>query len=138
MDNAELETRIIDLEKRVAKLESLVSTSTKSKQTTPSDIEDKLVEVIDDIGTQDLIIISLRVNGPQTKEMIRKILDDWGKAYGSWFNGGNFKARLIDKGIVKVDSAIDSGESVYALTKKGEKAADEKIADIRTMEKDKR
>lgn len=133
-----MERRVRDLEDRVAKLEALASNSAKSKQNTLSDIEDKLVEVIDDIGTQDLIIISLRVNGPQTREQIRKKLDDWGKAYGSWFSGGNFNARLIDKGVVKVDSTIDSGESVYALTKKGEKLADDRIAEIKISQTDKR
>lgn len=134
MDNAELERRIRDLEERVSKLESDDKSSTKSTQAISSDFEEKLVEVIDDIGTQDLIIISLRLKGPQTKEMIRKTLDDWGKTYGSWFNGGNFNARLIDKGVVKVDSTIDSGESVYALTKKGEKAADKIMEEIKKMD----
>jgi hypothetical protein len=76
------------------------------------------------MGTQDLIMIALRQKPKQTKAQIREALNDWGKAYGSWFEGGNFSGRLVNKGLVKKDGATGAGEDVFSLTKKGEMEAD--------------
>jgi hypothetical protein len=134
LDNAELEKRISELEARVSKLEGLAATS--PGQTTHNDVEDALIDMIDDIGIQNLIILSLRLKGPATREQIRQTLDNWGKAYGSWFRGGNFNARLVDKGIVKLNSTTDNGGEIYALTKKGERVADQLTAEITSKTKD--
>lgn len=119
--DGDLEKIVSDLQKRVASLEQAVF----SKGHKPArGIEQKIVEKIDDLGTQDLIIIALLQKPKQTKAQIRQALGDWGKAYGSWFDGGNFSGRLVNKGLVKKDGATDAGEELFSLTKKGEMEAD--------------
>ncbi|HVX02148.1 MAG TPA: hypothetical protein VHA09_03260 [Nitrososphaera sp.] len=83
-------------------------------------LEQRIVEKVDDIGTQDLVLVALMQKPKQSKAQIRQMLDDWGKAYGSWFDGGNFSGRLVKAGLVKKDGSSDTGEDLFSLTKKGE------------------
>jgi hypothetical protein len=119
---SDLEKIVSDLQKRVAALEQAVFSS--GHKPPARGIELKIVEKVDDMGTQDLIMIALRQKPKQTKAQIREALNDWGKAYGSWFEGGNFSGRLVNKGLVKKDGATGAGEDVFSLTKKGEMEAD--------------
>lgn len=76
-----------------------------------------------------MIIISLKLNGKQSKEQIKNTLQDWGKVYGNWFEGGNFNGRLVKKNIVKKEEARDEkNEDLFSLTKRGEMMAEELIA----------
>jgi hypothetical protein len=95
---------------------------------TPSDLEQRIVEKVDNTGTQDLILIALLQKAKQSKAEIRQVLNDWGKAYGSWFDGGNFSGRLIKSGLVKKDGSNDVGEDLFSLTKKGEMEANDLIS----------
>ncbi len=113
---------VSDLQKRVASLEQAVFSAGRKPSATG--IEQKIVEKVDDLGTQDLIMIALRQKPKQTKAQIKQVLGDWGKAYGSWFEGGNFSGRLVSKGLVKKDGSTDAGEDLFSLTKKGEMEAD--------------
>ena len=125
----EIETRIEMIEDRLAKLESsLIGASTGGAA--PKGLEAILIKNAESIKTQDMIIISLRRNGTQTKEGIKKTLQDWGKVYGTWFDGGNFNGRLVKKNIVKNEGSNDDNEEYYSLTKRGEFIADELIQKV--------
>ena len=119
---SDLEKRIEEIEKRLSKLEALVSGRPAAA---PAGIEAALAEKVDEINTQDLIVVSLRLNKKQTKAEIKNTLQDWGKAFGNWFEGGNFNGRLVKKGIVKKEG------DAYALTRKGELLADELISGLK-------
>ena len=125
----EIEARIKMIEDRLAKLESsLIGASTGGA--VPQGLEVLLIKNAGSIKTQDMIIISLRRNGRQTKEGIKKTLQDWGKVYGTWFDGGNFNGRLVKKNIVKKEGSNDDNEEYYSLTKRGEFIADELIQKV--------
>lgn len=125
----EIEARIKIIEDRLAKLESsLIGASTGGA--VPQGLEAILIKKANSIKTQDMIIISLRRNGTQTKEGIKKTLQDWGKVYGTWFDGGNFNGRLVKKNIVKNEGSNDDNEEYYSLTKRGEFIADELIQKV--------
>lgn len=126
-ETMDLESAIRDLQKRVASLEQALY---KSPQTTTRGLEQRIVEKVDKIGTQDLIVVALRLNSKQTKEQIKNVLSDWGKAYGNWFEGGNFSGRLVKKGLVKKDGPTDAGDDIFLLTKKGEIEADNLITNL--------
>ncbi len=96
----ELESRISDIERRLSKLEAALI-GTHSVTPRSNDLEAKLVENAEKLKTQEMIIISLKIHGKQTKEQIKATLQDWGKVYGNWFEGGNFNGRLVKKYIVK-------------------------------------
>ena len=125
----DLENTIRDLQKRVASLEQVVY---KTPIPSTRGLEQRLAEKVDDMGTQELILIALRLKEKQSKEEIKSILSDWGKAYGSWFEGGNFSGRLIKKGLVKKDGQNDSGEDLFSLTKKGEVEAENLISNLQS------
>ena len=134
-DISKLENRIVDLERRLSKLEAAVAEGVGQQQflptTRPNNLEVKLVENSDKMNTQELIIISLKLNGRQTKEEIKKTLQDWGKVYGNWFDGGNFNGRLVKKNIVRrEDDKGPNNEDLFSLTKRGEMLADELIAKV--------
>jgi hypothetical protein len=126
---SDLEKTIRDLQKRVASLEQAMH---KSSTTSTHGLEKRLVEKVDEMGTQELIMIALRLKEKQSKEEIRAVLSDWGKAYGSWFEGGNFSGRLIKKGFVKKDGQSSSGEDLFSLTKKGEIDTDNLISNLQS------
>ena len=123
----ELESRIRDIESRLSKLEAALL-GTQSVTPRSSDLEAKLVENAEKLNTQEMIIISLKLHGKQTKEQIKTTLRDWGKVYGNWFEGGNFNGRLVKKNIVKKEDKNEKNEDSFSLTKRGEMLADELIA----------
>ena len=118
---SDLEKTVQDLEKRVLRLEQAVY---GKKERAATNFEQALVGKIDEIGTQDLILLALLQKPKQTKAEVRAALADWGKAFGSWFEGGNFSGRLVKSGLVKKDSENEKGEDIFTLTKKGEMEAD--------------
>ncbi len=117
---SDLEKTVADLEKRLARLEQAVYG--KKEAGLAKGFERQLVEKIEETGTQDLILLALQIKPKQTKAQIKAVLADWGKAFGSWFEGGNFSGRLVKSGLVKNDGESD-GEDVFSLTKKGEMEA---------------
>jgi methionine salvage enolase-phosphatase E1 len=130
LDAAALESRMGDIERRLSKLEEILQEERQSQTTISKELEQRLVENADKMNTQEMIIISLRVNGKQTKEEIKKMLQDWGKVYGNWFDGGNFNGRLVRKNIVKKEGKNDKNEDLFSLTKRGEMLADELIIKV--------
>ncbi|MGI0020288.1 MAG: hypothetical protein ACREAY_07435 [Nitrososphaera sp.] len=118
---SDLEKTVQDLEKRLLRLEQAFY---GKKEKAATGFEQALVGKIDEIGTQDLILLALLQRPKQTKAEIRAVLADWGKAFGTWFDGGNFSGRLVKSGLVKKDGENDKGEDVFALSKKGEMEAD--------------
>jgi hypothetical protein len=123
----ELESRISDIERRLSKLEAALI-GTQSVTPRYNDLEAKLVENAEKLKTQEMIIISLKIHGKQTKEQIKATLQDWGKVYGNWFEGGNFNGRLVKKNIVKKEDKNEKNEESFSLTKRGDMLADELIA----------
>lgn len=133
MDTVELERRIGDIERRLAKLEAPLPK--ESHHTASSnELERKLVENAAKMNTQEMIVISLRLNGKQTKEQIKDMLQDWGKVYGTWFDGGNFNGRLVRKNIVKKEGKNEENEELFSLTKRGELLADELITKVKVAQ----
>ena len=130
MDAAALESRIGDIERRLSKLEEILQGERQSITTISNELEQRLVENADKMNTQEMIIISLRVNGKQTKEEVKKMLQDWGKVYGNWFDGGNFNGRLVRKNIVRKEGKNEMNEDLFSLTKRGEMLADELITKV--------
>ena len=130
MDAAALESRIGDIDRRLSKLEEILLGERQSRTTISNELEQRLVENADKMNTQEMIIISLRVNGKRTKEEVKKMLQDWGKVYGNWFDGGNFNGRLVRKNIVKKEGKNDKNEDLFSLTKRGEMLADELIMKV--------
>ena len=130
MDGAALESRIGDIERRLSKLEEILQGERQSQITISNELEQRLVENADKMNTQEMIIISLRVNGKQTKEEVKRMLQDWGKVYGNWFDGGNFNGRLVRKNIVKKEGKNEMNEDLFSLTKRGEMLADELITKV--------
>lgn len=124
----EIEARIRSIEERLAKLEAEATASPAASRL--QGLESRLVEKSAATRTQDMIIISLKLNGKQTKEEIRKALQEWGKVYGNWFDGGNFNGRLVKKNIVKRDAKNEGSEDTFSLTKRGEFLATELIQKV--------
>jgi hypothetical protein len=119
MLDSEFEKRLADLEKRVSILEQNINNQR------PANFLQDIITKIDEIGTQDLVILALKEKPNSTKSEIKNTLSDWGKSYGNWFEGGNFSGRLIKKGLVKKADKNEKGEDRFLLTKKGEKRADD-------------
>ena len=130
MDAAALESRIGDIEHRLSKLEEILQGERQSQTTRSNELEQRLVENADKMNTQEMIIISLRVSGKQTKEQVKTTLQDWGKVYGNWFDGGNFNGRLVRKNIVKKEGKNGKNEDLFSLTKRGEMLAGELITKV--------
>lgn len=132
LDNSKFEKKLQNIEKRLFNLENAVFGSGKvSSSQRASSIEKLLVEKIDEIKTQNLVIISLKLHGKQTRDEIKKTLQDWGKVFGNWFKGGNFTNRLLKTNIVKSSEKNDKGKDIFSLTQKGELLADKLIKKIR-------
>ncbi|MEM3172919.1 MAG: hypothetical protein QXE82_05205 [Candidatus Nitrosotenuis sp.] len=118
--------KTLSLEERVKRLEEIVfgtDYSSKKFQT----VEKLIIDQIDDISTQHLVVIALKLKPKQTRQEIKKILEDWGKVVGDWFKGGNMNNRLIKMNIIKKDSVNEKNDDIFVLTKKGELLADELI-----------
>ena len=130
LDSSDLEKVILDLQKRVTTLEQAVYGSGTSPATLNRALEQRIVEKVDEIGTQDLVLVALMESPKQSKSQIRQMLNDWGKAYGSWFEGGNFSGRLVKAGLVKKDGSSESGEELFSLTKKGEMEASNLVSKL--------
>lgn len=124
-----MEGRIGDIERRLAKLEAALAGSPTSAAKS-SVLEARLVKSADKVNTQEMIIISLKLHGRQTREQIKSSLQDWGKVYGNWFEGGNFNGRLVKKNIVKKEDKNEKDEDLFSLTKRGELLADELIKKV--------
>lgn len=129
MSESPIEKRFQKLEERVSKIEKLLS-----KESTPktSSIEKLIVENVDDISTQHLVVIALKLKPKQTRQEIKKMLEDWGKVVGNWFRGGNMNNRLIKMSIIKKDGVNEKNDELFLLTKKGELLAEELIEKIKT------
>lgn len=118
--------KTLSLEERVKRLEEIVfGTDYLSKKF--QTVEKLIIDQIDDISTQHLVVIALKLKPKQTRQEIKKILEDWGKVVGDWFKGGNMNNRLIKMNIIKKDSVNEKNDDIFVLTKKGELLADELI-----------
>lgn len=112
----------LSLEERVARLEKIVLSGDYSTKK-GGEVEKLVIDHIDDISTQHLVVIALFLKSKQTKQEIKKMLQDWGKAVGNWFQGGNMNNRLLNEGIIKKDGANNKNEDLFSLTGKGENVA---------------
>ncbi|MGI0013186.1 MAG: hypothetical protein ACREBU_07065, partial [Nitrososphaera sp.] len=96
-----LEKQVTSLTHRIHDLEQLVpAIKSAGKQSSESEDERVIVENMNGKYVQDSVTFALLLKGQQSREQIKKTLGDWGIPYGSWFNGGNMKNRLINMGLV--------------------------------------
>ena len=132
MSDEPLEKRFHKLEERVSKIEKvLFKEGSVSKAV---GIEKLIVENVEDISTQHLVVIALKLKPKQTRKEIKKILEDWGKVVGDWFKGGNMNNRLVKMSIVKRGDVNEKNDDLFSLTKKGELLADELIEKLKRNE----
>jgi len=126
-NNRTLEKKIVDLEERILKIEKqikkIIGGNLGNKKELGS-FKTKLAENLDNIGTQDLVIICLKLEQKQSKSQLEDTIKKWGKPSSSWFKSNNFKARLKDKGFIMKDGENEKNEEVFSLTQvKGVKTA---------------
>lgn len=105
------------------------SAATKSGKS--DDIEGLVVSKIDDIETQDLVVIALKLKPKQTKSEIKAMLQNWGKKVGNWFQGGNLNTRMVNKSLVKKEDVNGKREVIFSLTRKGELVAVKLINELK-------
>lgn len=124
----ELENKFHALEKRISKIEkNLFEKGEHLVPQTIGKIERFMIENIEKISIPDLILISLKQNKKQTREEIKKTLEDWGKIVGDWFTGGNLNNRLVKTNLVTRDDGIEGKEDTFSLKKKGNILAEKLI-----------
>src|SRR3989338_1801192 len=124
-----LEVRISNLEKRVSQLESTKS-SFHEKTGSISKTESIITSNIDSLGMQDIVILSIYSKPKQTVEELKNKIRLLGgtKQKLNWFEGGNLKQRLVNKGILFEDGKNKDGSIEYSITKgKGYKKVNEII-----------
>jgi hypothetical protein len=126
-ENEALTKMVEKLEADLDELRNMIIASKPIKKQAVDERESKVVSNIKDIGVQDAVVYAMLIKVTQTKEELKRTLDVWGVAYGSWFDGGNFNNRLLKNGIIKVDRKNEKGEEIYSLTMNGERIADEKL-----------
>lgn len=142
-----IQSERLSLEQRVARLEDELRTIKESvpaikaagKQPAQKLDEKFIVENMSGRFVQDSVMFALLSKGQQTRDQIKKTLDDWGIPYRKWFGGGNLRNRLIKTGLVRVVEKNEAGEEVFALTIRGTSLATEKFNSIKnkveTLEK---
>ena len=127
MLNEEITKKLQHVEERLSKLENAVFLNSF---VSTKDIEISIIKKIDELKTQHLIVVALKLKGSQTRDELKKSLQDWGKVFGSWFSGGNFTGRLLKTSIIKTVEKNEAGKDVFSLTKKGIILADDLIKNI--------
>ena len=111
--------RISSLEKRVERLEEIISTTNvKHELSNKNSLEETIIENIDSISMQQLVLLSLSIHKEQTKKEIQATIENWGKPLHGWFVGGNFCNRLVKTAIVKL-TTNEKNEKLYSLTGRG-------------------
>ncbi len=127
------ENKPLSLEERVARLEKIVLSEEYSSKK-GGNVEKLVIDHIDDVSTQHLVVIALFLKSKKTKQEIKKTLQDWGKAVGNWFQGGNMNNRLLNEGIIRKDGINDKKEDLFSLTGKGENVAKKLIEKIKSKQ----
>jgi hypothetical protein len=125
------ENKLLTLEERITRLEKIVLNEDYLNKKS-NDIEKMIIDHVDDISTQHLVVIALFLKSKQTKQEIKSMLQDWGKAVKNWFQGGNMNKRLVKTAIIKKDGINDKNDDLFSLTGKGENIAKDLIEKIRT------
>jgi hypothetical protein len=130
----ETEKRFQLIENRLSKLEKIISEKSSESifKSKTSDIIRLIVQRVEKIPTQHLVVISLKLNGKQTRDEIKKALADWGKVFGNWFKGGNFNNRLLKENVVKRLDKNENGDELFSLTQKGELLANKLLEKIQS------
>lgn len=117
-----LEKKVEQIEKRLIGLESGQTTKIRSKSN--SNLQNKIIEKINEIGIQHLVILSLKIKPKQTKSEIETTIRSWNKPVGSWFRGGNFNKRLLKTGLIMKDGIGNSNDHQFSLTMRGLREAE--------------
>lgn len=127
-----LETRLESLEERLTRIEKIVLREDFSSKKRGG-VEKIVIDNIDKISTQHLVVIALYLKPKQTKQEIKNMLQDWGKAVGNWFQGGNLNNRLLKKGVIKKDDVNEKKEDLFSLTGKGQNIVKNLIEKVKMM-----
>ena len=116
----DLEKKIFELETRVTQLEKLESSSTSPKL---SGFPKELISKLDKIPTKNLILLSLKINSPQSITNLKTNLSKIGWIEDTFFKK-NFGTALGKKGLIrKIDD--ETIKDAYGLTARGIIIADE-------------
>ncbi|MDE1818706.1 MAG: hypothetical protein KGI19_08905 [Thaumarchaeota archaeon] len=124
------ENKSLSLEERVERLEKIVLSEGYPSRKSDG-VEKLIIDHVDNMSTQHLVVIALFLKSKQTKQEIKNMLQDWGKAIGNWFQGGNMNNRLVKTAIIKKDGVNDKNEDLFSLTGKGENMAKKMISKIK-------
>lgn len=115
--------KIKELEKRIEDLEEMMKSLLKDNKAEPlnqntSKLQKIMTEKISKVKPLDLVILVLHSNSKQSRDEMKIKFKSLGatKKMLNWFNGGNFKQRLIDTGIIFVDGKNDDDKTTYSLT----------------------
>ena len=116
----DLEKKIFELETRVTKLEKSESSSTSPKL---SGFPNDLISKLDKISSKNLILLSLKINSPQSIPELKNNLLKIGWIEDTFFQK-NFGTTLVKKGLIcKIDD--EAIKDAYGLTDRGTIIADE-------------
>lgn len=122
-----VEDRLLNLEEKVSRMEKQLKNIVEDKprnQINLGSFEKKLSEKLDDISTQDLVLICLKLKQKQTRLQIENTIENWGKPSHTWFQHSHFKVRLKDRGFIMKDGKDEKGKDLFSLTQvKGVKTA---------------
>jgi len=115
-ESSKIWEKINEIDERVKKLEGNVELEIPSKNKLDT-IGSKLQGKVEKINIQGLIIIGLYFKPKQSKSDLLTLLLRWGvkKTVHGWFKGSNFKARLLDSGIIMKDGK-NLDDDLYSLT----------------------
>ncbi len=127
MDQAEIETKLKELEERLHRLENPQKQNSVQNNLSSSNLDSftqKIASKIDDITTGNLVLISLKITPNRSMSDIKKNIVSWGWAKDSFFEKGHFQD-LVKKGLVH--GTQNDKNSIFSLTGKGEILADKLI-----------
>jgi len=131
--------KIKELEKRIEDLEVIVKSLLKDNKTEPlnqntSKLQKVMTDKIFKVKPIDLVILILYSKSKQSKDEMKTKFKALGatKKTLNWFNGGNFKQRLVNTGIIFEEEG--NGKKVYSLTEgKGTQKALELIENFESQ-----
>ncbi len=138
MDLEDIKEKLIDHEKRILELESLLKTrkgivERGIEKSIPAEVLRLIITQLNKLKLSELAIITLKFHEKLTKEEIIKILKKLRKKGADSLRGGNFNRDLVRTGFVTELGKIGK-ETVYELTKDGKIEAEKLLMRMKEKE----